>query len=184
MKLLIKTPVAIIIMLAAIAAASVFGGAWSLSRERSDIIAAFDDKEDPDSTQYEVDYIAHNINMLISFCDSPDIVSQSYVDAAGEALEALKAAEGADAKMDALWQATQAAYALYNAIDLESLGTVEQSFIEPLANDIGEAMARIYTGEYSDRVDEFNDALGKFPARLMSELFGVEPIRLFEGHDE
>ena len=82
MKLLKKTPVAVIIMLAAVLLSFFFGSVYSLSRERGAIMDGFESGTDEIvSIQYELDYIAQNARNLVSIAGNyPDMADSDALE--------------------------------------------------------------------------------------------------------
>ena len=59
------------------------------------------------------------------------------------------------------------------------MNSTDKGFRASLYDDIKSAMQRISHNGYNDAAREFNDILEHFPAKLIADLVGVEPIQLY-----
>ena len=163
MKLLKKTPVAVIIMLAAVLLSFFFGSVYSLSRERGAIMDGFESGTDEIvSIQYELDYIAQNARNLVS-------IAGNYPDMADS-----------DAKAAALNELVPAVETFLASLNPADMKPVDRDYHSTIGSDINASLSRISSSSYNDAVAEFNERLESFPVNLTAGLFGVTALEPFE----
>ena len=182
MKLLKKTPVAVIIMLAAVLLSFFFGSVYSLSRERGTIMDGFESGTDEIvSIQYELDYIAQNARNLVSIAGNyPDMADSDALGQTETALNELTSAKSVSAKAAALDKLVSAAEVLLAMPNPADMKPVDRDYLATIGSDIKASHSRISSSSYNDAVAEFNERLESFPVNLTAGLFGVTALEPFE----
>lgn len=182
MKLLKKTPVAVIIMLAAVLLSFFFGSVYSLSRERGAIMDGFESGTDEIvSIQYELDYIAQNARNLVSIAGNyPDMADSDALGQTDTALNELTSAKSVSAKAAALDKLVSAAEILLASLNPADMKPVDRDYHSTIGSDVKASLSRISSSSYNDAVAEFNERLDSFPVNLTAGLFGVTALEPFE----
>ena len=181
MKLLTKTPVAIIIMVVVILASGMLGCRKSLLSARKTAEDYFYSGEggDGDSIQSDLEYIGATANNLktiaLRYKDADD---QLIIDL-NTTRSALTSSKTISAKYEAAQKLFDAVTALHDSLDPDKMNPTDKGFRASLYDDIKSAMQRISHNGYNDAAREFNDILEHFPAKLIADIAKVEPLQLY-----
>ena len=176
MKLLTKTPVAILIMVVVILASGTLGCRRSLLSARKTAEDLFYSGE---SIQNDLEYIGATANNLKT-------IALRYIDAdnqliidLNETRSALTSSKTISAKYEAAQKLFDAVTALHDSLDPDKMNSTDKGFRASLYDDIKSAMQRISHNGYNDAAREFNDILEHFPAKLIADIAKVEPLQLY-----
>ena len=176
MKLLKKTPVAILIMIAVILASGVLGCRRSLFTARNEVEDCFYSGE---SIQNDLEYMSATANNLktiaLRYIDADNLLITDLNDARS----ALTSEKSISGKYEEAQKLFDAVTALHDALDPEKMNSTDKSFRASLYDDIKSAMQRISHNSYNDKAREFNELLEHFPAKLIAELVGIGPMQLY-----
>ena len=176
MKLLKKTPVAILIMVVVILASGLLGCRRSLLSERKSAEDLFYSGE---SIQNDLEYIgatAGNLKTIaLRYMDADDLLITDLNDARS----ALTSAKSISEKYEAAQRLFDAVTNVHDALDPNKMNSTDKSFRASLYDDIKSAMQRISHSDYNDKAREFNELLEHYPAKLIADVVGIEPIQLY-----
>ncbi len=134
---------------------------------------------DGSSIQSDLEYIGATSNNLKTIAvryigaDDPLIVNLS------DARSALASARSISDKYTAAAELFDAVTVLHDSLDPSVMNSTDKNFRASLYDDIKSAMQRISHNGYNDAAREFNAVLEGFPAKLVAELVGIEPVQLY-----
>lgn len=181
MKLLTKTPVAAIIMIAVIILSALFGCRRSLLKEQKTVENYFFNGIDGDgySIQNDLETIcATSVNMK-TIASRYIEVTDPLITEMTNARQALTDAHTVSEKYTAAMNLYDAVTTLYNSLDPNMMNSTDKGFRASLYDDITSAMQRISHNGYNDAAREFNSILESFPAKYIAKLVGIEPAQLY-----
>lgn len=164
-------------MVAVILASGVLGCRRSLLSVRKTAEDYFYGNEN--SIMSDLEYIgatAINLKTIAIRCiDSNDKTITDLI----EARKNLNLAETVSEKYVAAQRLFDAVTALHDALDPDKMNSTDKNFRSSLYDDIRSAMQRISHSDYNDAAREFNSLLEHFPAKLISDVAGIEPLPLY-----
>ena len=164
-------------MVAVILASGVLGCRRSLLSVRKTAEDYFYGNEN--SIMSDLEYIgatAINLKTIAIRCiDSNDKTITDLI----EARKNLNLAETVSEKYVAAQRLFDAVTALHDALDPDKMNSTDKNFRSSLYDDIRSAMQRISHSDYNDAAREFNALLGHFPAKLVADMAGIEPLPLY-----
>lgn len=184
MKLLTKTPVAILIMVVVILASGTLGCRRSLLSARKNAEDYFYNNLAEDryneSIQTELSIIsgiAINLKNIATprYIDSNDKVITDLI----EARKNLDKTESISEKYTAAQRLFDAVTALYDSLNPDTMNSTDKGFRASLYDDIKSAMQRISHSDYNDTAREFNSLLEHYPAKFIAEIAKIEPLQLY-----
>lgn len=183
MKLLTKTPVAILIMVVVILASGTLGCRRSLLAARKNAEDYFYNNLAEDgyneSIQNELTRISgYAINLksiAIRYIDSNDKMITDLI----EARKNLDSTELISEKYAAVQRLFDAVTTLHDALDPDKMNSTDRNFRSSLYDDIRSAMQRISHSDYNDAAREFNSLLEHYPAKFIAKIAKVEPLQLY-----
>ena len=184
MKLLTKTPVAVIIMIVSIVLSAVLGCGRSLKKERSNVENYFYNGEDGDgySIQNDIETLCANVNNLkviaLRYTDSVPGLEEK-ITAMTDARRALTEVKNIGDKYAAVQEVAARVTEVYNALIPEDMNTTDRGFRASLYEDINSTLDRISHNGYNAAAQKFNDILNAFPAKQIAELIGVDEMPLY-----
>lgn len=181
MKLLTKTPVAAIIMIAVIILSALFGCRRSLLKEQKTVENYFFNGIDGDgySIQNDLETIcATSVNMK-TIASRYIEVTDPLITEMTNARQTLTDARTVSEKYTAAMNLYDAVTTLYNSLDPNMMNSTDKGFRASLYDDITSAMQRISHNGYNDAAREFNSILECFPAKYIAKLVGIEPAQLY-----
>ncbi len=106
-------------------------------------------------------------------------IDASLVKTAKDAADALEKAKTIQDKNAANIACERAVQDLYTAIENTSMSSTDQNYALSQYRDFQAASDMIRHDKYNEYAQDFNQELGKFPARLLAGLTGVSPLPMF-----
>lgn len=167
-------------MVAVILASGVLGCRRSLLSVRKTAEDRFYNGDgDGSSIQSDLEYIGATANNLktiaVRYIDSNDKTITDLT----EARAALASTKTISDKYAAAQRLYDAVTALHDALDPDKMNSTDKNFRSSLYDDIRSAMQRISHSDYNDAAREFNSLLDRFPAKLVADVAGIEPLPLY-----